>query len=692
MPSIRKVLCNPLIGVLCCGLSLLLVPETVCAQPSDHAATPSATPDTGGDAADGSSPVTDAERIAGLQKLLAADQKWQAKLDEQLTQLDEQFAQASHEFTQLDMQLTSAQADLKAAASEQQRSERQRRLESLEGQWRKVRDHFDRIIERRQAVQQQLATLAEKIALEERFLERLKSGAPPETLLTPSEAAPDVTAREAESAENGPTSAPVIPGFPLPSTAEPTPAEETAPAASPQSGEPPMVEPAEVDDRVLTARRELKEKQAVLEVARQRVNQLDESIAVFKRDLAGAERLLATAQGEVASTVEAVRALEAQLEEQRAAEAAEDELETLRTELEEAQNELEQAREEVTQHTARVSESHTILNRLSTTREAAVEQVEQAANDVEAAERRLRFLGSPFAPHRILRWLTSVGPRILVVLLVMIFLWWLSRVMARRIFSAVVQRSQRGTAAAREQRAETLRRVFQNAADLAIIALGTLSILDMSGIQVTVLLGGAAVIGAAVAFGSQNLIKDYFSGFMILVENQYSVGNVIRIAETAGSVEDITLRMTVLRDEEGVVHFIPHGQVTKVSNMTHGWSRAVFNIGIGYREDIERVMEVLLTLARELRSDPEFGPSILEEPEMLGVDAFGDSSVIIKLLVKTRPLKQWSVKRELFRRIKRRFDELGIELPLPHRVIHHDWPQASRRSALTNHDRQPDES
>jgi moderate conductance mechanosensitive channel len=148
-----------------------------------------------------------------------------------------------------------------------------------------------------------------------------------------------------------------------------------------------------------------------------------------------------------------------------------------------------------------------------------------------------------------------------------------------------------------------------------------------------------------------------------LIENQYSVGNVVRIGAVSGSVEDISLRITVLRDEEGIVHFIPHSQVTVVSNLTYGWSRAVFNIRVAYDQDIEKTIDVLLELARELKNDPLFGPQVLGEPEMLGIDSMDESGVVVKFLVKTRPLKQWSVKRELLRRIKRRFDKLGISRP-----------------------------
>jgi small conductance mechanosensitive channel len=166
------------------------------------------------------------------------------------------------------------------------------------------------------------------------------------------------------------------------------------------------------------------------------------------------------------------------------------------------------------------------------------------------------------------------------------------------------------------------------------------------------------------------LIRDFFAGFMILVENQYSVGHVIRIGSISGAVEDISLRTTVLRDEEGVVHFIPHGQITTVSNLSYGWSRVAISIGVAYQEDVDRVMQVLMDVARQLAQDETFGRDVIDEPQMLGVDALGDSSVAIKFLLKTRPLRQWAVKRELLRRIKLRFDELGIEIPFPQRVIH----------------------
>mgnify|MGYP001343404727 CR=1 FL=1 len=637
--------------------------------------------------------LTAAEQIAGVQRLLAVDQQRLATLQEQLQQLEGEFEQAAEEFTQLDTRLTEVRAHSQTAVDAEEQVRRQATLAALEKEWSLARDGFDRIIERRKAVQEQLNIVTEKIELEQRALKRLKQ-TQPET-----EAAPE------GEAEAPPANAPAVvpepatqrdatrdplsirnwlPGLTPVTIPEPaTDESETPPVATTEAVAEPAVVLSEVDEQVLDARRELKDKQAALDAARREVEEVDNAIAVFERDLQSAERLLASAREEVQATTALVRSATAEIERLTAEGAAEAELASPRTDLAEKQNRLRLAREDAATQLTRVRESSTLLQQLAVARREAVRKAAEAADEVSSAESRLLLLESPVAPHRLVRWVTRTGPRVLLVLAAIAFLWWLVRALANRSVGALVRRSRRGTAAERDQRAETLRRVFGYAAGLAAFSLGLLAVLHTSGIDVTVLLGGTAVIGAAVAFGSQNLVQDYFSGFMILAENQYSVGNVIRIADTTGVVEDITLRMTVLRDEEGTVHFIPHGQVTKVSNLTHGWSRAVFKIKVAYDEDVDRVMEVLMDLAREMRDDEQFGPQMLGQPEMQGVEAFDESAIIVKFLVKTRPLMQWSVRRELLRRIKNRFDQLGIETPLPQRVIHEPKPRnnGSKRSS-----------
>jgi small conductance mechanosensitive channel len=222
-----------------------------------------------------------------------------------------------------------------------------------------------------------------------------------------------------------------------------------------------------------------------------------------------------------------------------------------------------------------------------------------------------------------------------------------------------------------KERVETLSRAIRSGLTVLVLFIGFLAVLSELGIDVSVLLGGAAVFSLAIAFGAQTLVKDFFTGFMILSENQYRVGNVIKINQISGVVEDISLRTTVLRDLEGIAHFIPHGEITTVSNLTHRWSRVALDVGVAYKENVDQVMEVIMEVPQQMKQEPEFSKLITGEPEMLGVDALSDSAVIIKVLVQTKPLKQWLVKREFLRRLKNRFDELGIEIPFPHRTIYH---------------------
>ena len=231
----------------------------------------------------------------------------------------------------------------------------------------------------------------------------------------------------------------------------------------------------------------------------------------------------------------------------------------------------------------------------------------------------------------------------------------------------------------REQRAVTLAGIFKGVSKIVIVLVAGLTILGILGINTAPLIAGAGVAGLAISFGAQNLIRDFISGFFILLENQYKVGDVIRAAGVSGQVEDMNLRITVLRDLEGVAHFIPNGEIKVVSNLAKEWSRAVVNVGVAYKEDLDRVVSVLNSVGQELSRDAIFGPGILEAPQVLGVENFGDSQVTLRIVTKTRPLKQWETARELRKRIKAAFDREGIEMPFPHRVIY-----SRTRSAQTS--------
>ena len=297
--------------------------------------------------------------------------------------------------------------------------------------------------------------------------------------------------------------------------------------------------------------------------------------------------------------------------------------------------------------------------------------VNTAEQEVDAAREHVEFLQSPLAPHRISYWLKYNLPRIIIIIGILLIIWLVTRWVTNVILTRLKRRR---LAEEHLERIETLKLASSSIITIIIVFIGFLILMSELGVDLTVVLGGAAVLSLVIAFGAQSLVKDYFSGFMILLENQYRVGNVVKINNTSGVVENMSLRLTLLRDLEGVAHFIPHGQINEVSNLTHGWSQIAFDIGVSYNENVDYVIKVLTELAHEIKEDPHFGLVIHGEPDMLGVDAFTDSAVIIKFLIKTRPLKQWMVKRELLRRIKNRFDELGIEIPFPHLTVYHRNP------------------
>ena len=269
-------------------------------------------------------------------------------------------------------------------------------------------------------------------------------------------------------------------------------------------------------------------------------------------------------------------------------------------------------------------------------------------------------------PERLADWLAGSGLRIgLIVLLA----WLLIHVVAlvvRRIEAEV------GTETAidvieRAKRARTLGTLIQNTVYTLVTTIATLMILREIGVDITPILTGAGIVGLAVGFGAQSLVKDIISGFFVILENQIRVGDVANIDGTGGLVERITLRTIILRDETGAVHVIPNGSIQRLSNLTKDFSFYVTSITVAYREDTDRVTQVLVGVADAMLEEHAFAPFMLGPLEVLGVDRFGDAGVDIKVRLKTVPIKQWVVGREFLRRVKRAFDDQGIETPVTYR-------------------------
>jgi len=221
-----------------------------------------------------------------------------------------------------------------------------------------------------------------------------------------------------------------------------------------------------------------------------------------------------------------------------------------------------------------------------------------------------------------------------------------------------------------EKRIETILRLMRQAALLALWVTVGLIILRQVGVEITPIIASAGIAGVAVGFGAQNLVRDVITGFFIILENQIRVGDVAIINGTGGLVEHINFRTTVLRDLSGTVHIFPNGTITTLSNMTNEWSAYVFEIGVAYKENTDTVVEVMREVGNSMQADEKFGALMLAEPEIFGVDKLGDSAVVIKGRIKTRPIRQWDVGREYLRRIKLAFDEKGIEIPFPHRTLY----------------------
>jgi small-conductance mechanosensitive channel len=234
-----------------------------------------------------------------------------------------------------------------------------------------------------------------------------------------------------------------------------------------------------------------------------------------------------------------------------------------------------------------------------------------------------------------------------------------------------------------EKRAKTLGRIINSIGLVLIIGVAIMMILSEFGMDITPIITGAGIAGLAVGFGAQNLVRDIIGGFFLILEDQLRVGDVATINGTGGLVEAIRLRTTILRDLEGTVHIFPNGEIKQVSNMTKEFSYYVVNVGVAYKESVDEVMEVLKSIGEELSHDQVFGPLTLAPLEILGVDDFGDSQVTIKIRIKTLPLKQWAVGRELRRRIKNTFDERGIEIPFPHISVY--FGEASKPFNLAMH-------
>ncbi len=267
---------------------------------------------------------------------------------------------------------------------------------------------------------------------------------------------------------------------------------------------------------------------------------------------------------------------------------------------------------------------------------------------------------------------STAGLKIISIIVIFFVLNKVLQSLFAKLIRRIITADRHSSKEAEKKREDTLIKITDSTIAIIIISVAGIMILQSIDIPVGPILATAGVAGLALGFGGQYLIRDIITGLFIILENQYRVGDIICSNNVCGLVENISLRMTTLRDLDGTVHHIPHGEIKVISNLSKNYSRVNLNIGVSYKDDLEKVKRVINKVGEDLSQDVKWKDSIIKAPKFLRVNNFGDSSVEIKILGETQPGKQWEVTGELRFRIKVAFDKEGIEIPFPQRVIHQE--------------------
>lgn len=575
--------------------------------------------------------------LLGLSQLIIKDKSRLRKLKLDSAQLEPTFQRTAFQFNQTDIKLDSLMNLPDPGIA----------LTTLEQEWKKLEDGLEYMLKRRRSIHQQLKVLQRKIDKEQEAFSLAMKGTPAMVM--------EITEKNILQDDSKAT---LLDSASLSDT---TLYEEEITFDQVNT---------EYNWRIVEAERKLKILKAEFEVAKKTWFLVEQLLSINQDDYSIALSLTESSQDQLAQWKATIESLESKLSNLQASDSAVQLQTAIQNRINQVQTFMTSVESDIAEDTILLANLQTRIDNLNVLKDPLAEAVADATRNITRQNRWLEYLRSPLSPYRLYSFVVNTGPRIVLILFLLFLLWAGARWLTVRILKGLSLSRFKSKEDSKE-RVETLSRAIRSGLTILVLFIGFLAVLSELGIDVSVLLGGAAVFSLAIAFGAQTLVKDFFSGFMILSENQYRVGNVIKINQISGVVEDISLRTTVLRDLEGVAHFIPHGEITTVSNLTHRWSRVALEVGVAYKENVDRVMEVIMEVAYQMKQETEFSKLITGEPEMLGVDALSDSAVIIKVLVQTKPLKQWLVKREFLRRLKNRFDELGIEIPFPHRTIYH---------------------
>ncbi len=268
-------------------------------------------------------------------------------------------------------------------------------------------------------------------------------------------------------------------------------------------------------------------------------------------------------------------------------------------------------------------------------------------------------------------WVINELPGLLIILIIFLVAMRAVRFMVKKFKQAFIRRAEKGDDALEvEKRIHTLTSIIRGVVIIILWVVFLMIVLQKFGINIAPIIAGAGIVGLAVGFGAQELVRDFITGFFMILENRVRTGDVAIINGTGGLVEKIEFRTITLRDFSGTVHVFQNGKITTLANMTKDWSAMVFDIGVAYKENLDKVMEIMKEVGDELKADEGFKDKIIEPIEIFGVDAFGDSAITIKARLKTKPIQQWTVGREYRRRLKQSFDQENIEIPFPHTTVY----------------------
>mgnify|MGYP006278397073 CR=1 FL=1 len=271
------------------------------------------------------------------------------------------------------------------------------------------------------------------------------------------------------------------------------------------------------------------------------------------------------------------------------------------------------------------------------------------------------------------QWLITEGPALLITIVFFIVALRLLVFFTKKMektFKKRAAKNEKIDPGEAEKRIHTLTSIIQGLIKIVLWVIFIVIILEKFGLNIAPIIAGAGIIGLAVGFGAQEMVRDYITGFFMILENHIRTGDVAILNNTAGLVEKMEFRTTTLRDFSGTVHVFQNGKINTISNMTKDWSAMVFDIGVAYKEDPQMVMDIMKQVGDDLRHDPEFKDKILEPIEVFGLDKFADSAIVIKARLKTKPIQQWAIGREFRIRLKNAFDEKNIEIPFPHTTLY----------------------